>query len=247
VRASSDALKALLTAPDHPLEGEGLLTAADSFPEEGTAPDSLPTLADALHTAVERRPELRAALLAIEDAALREEVARDARASRLDLVGRVDLAGEDDAFEDAYGSLVDDDLLGWAVGLSWELPVDNRAAEAQARRARHEARAALIEHEEALQAVVLDVKTALRDVHASRELLAAARATRLAQTENLRTLELERERRSALTPEFLRLLFGAQDRLALAQLEEVGAQATHGRALAALRRAVGTGPVIGRR
>ena len=72
--------------------------------------------------------------------------------------------------------------------------------------------------------------------------MGATRDFRIAQSENLRALKLEEERRQSLTPEFLRLKFDRQDRLARAQLEELQAVANYNRARAALRRAVGGGP-----
>ncbi len=93
--------------------------------------------------------------------------------------------------------------------------------------------------------VVLEGKTVLRDLRTSWQLAAATRAVRLAATENLRALRLEQERRSSLTPEFLRLLFDLQERLAQAQLEELQSIANYNRARAAYARAVGTGRTVG--
>lgn len=237
LRSASDALKALLDDPRAPVESEVLLVASETFREEPLTLD----LRAAAALAVERRPELRAALLDIEDADVRLAVARDARSPRLDLVGRIEVLGEQEGASGAYTGLAQDDLVGSLLALRFELPVGNRSASAAERRARREARAALVRYEETLRNVLLDVKQAMRDVRTAWELLGASRAARLAASENLRTLEIERERRSSLTPEFLRLLLGAQERLAAAELEELAALANYNRALAAYNRALGTG------
>jgi outer membrane protein TolC len=95
--------------------------------------------------------------------------------------------------------------------------------------------------------VVLEIKQSLRNLHTSYELVSATRNTRLALTENLRTLLIEEERRSSLTPEFLRLKLDSQQRLAQAQLAEIEAIANTKRAWAAYRRAIGTGAPVAKR
>lgn len=98
----------------------------------------------------------------------------------------------------------------------------------------------MIALERAVRDVVLDVKTALREVQTSYELIEASRASRLAQTENLRTLLAREETLEALTPEFLALKFSRQDRLAAAQREESAAITEYNKALARYRQALGT-------
>ncbi|MFT7668091.1 MAG: outer membrane protein, partial [Planctomycetota bacterium] len=127
------------------------------------------------------------------------------------------------------------------VGLAFEVPSGNRAAEARLRQAQVASSAALIAYEDVVRQVVLEVKEALRNLRTDFELVSATRASRLAQTENLRALEAEREQRSRLSPEFLNLVFGRQEGLAAAQLGEVQALAEYNRSLAALQRALGTG------
>ena len=182
---------------------------------------------------------MRRALLAIDDAELRQHVAADAKRPRLDLVASLAYEGLDDSAAGSFASVAEDDQLTAQLGLSYEQPLGGRAGHALERQAGLRARQALARYEDALRNVVLEVKQALRDVQTSRELLEAAHATRLAETENLRTILLEETSRKELTPEFLAIKLGRQERLATAQLAEVGALASFHRALAAYRRAVG--------
>ena len=75
VRDASDALKRLINSPELPLAGEVLLVASDS-PNESPIEFSL---LDALTTALDQRPELEIARLAITDAGIRQKVADNAK------------------------------------------------------------------------------------------------------------------------------------------------------------------------
>ncbi len=235
---ANDALKAELDDPEHPVGQETL------FKPEATWNEAAPTidLAQQIEWALERRPELRAVLLAIEDSELREALGRDAARYRLDLRAGVTLAGLDDELSEAFSDTVEADFPSAFVGLSLELPLGNRVGKAQRERARLESRQAALEYQRIATAIVVEVKAALRDVASAHELIAAARATRLARTENLRALLAEEQKRSALSPEFLALKFQRQQSLALAQAQEVAALADYQRAKALLARAVAEAP-----
>tara|TARA_B100000900_G_C19988091_1_gene476621 strand:- start:99 stop:476 length:378 start_codon:yes stop_codon:yes gene_type:complete len=99
----------------------------------------------------------------------------------------------------------------------------------------------VIGYRQSVQDVVLEVRTAIRDIDAGYALVGQARNFRLAQAENLRALEALRETLAALTPEFLSLLFQRQERLGEAQLQEAGSLVAYNLAIAELQKAVGTG------
>jgi len=237
VRAASDRLKRLMNDPELPLGSEELLRPEASPRLEPLAFE----LREAVETALRERPELAAALLSVEDAGIGEEIARDRLRPQLDLLAEVAVAGLDDDEAGTWQSLAEDDHFSYLLGLSFELPQGNRAAKAEVRKEQMRARVALIRYEDAVLEVVREVKEALRDLATSYELIAAARTARVARTENLRALLVEEEQRGRLTPEFLSLEFQAQERLAVAQLEEAAAVADYQRALAAYRRVLGVG------
>jgi hydrophobic/amphiphilic exporter-1 (mainly G- bacteria), HAE1 family len=240
LRRASDDLKALLDREDLPPGSETLLLPLD-------APDIAPMRLDpraATAAAIANRPELRAALVDIEDAGLRERVAANLRRPGLDVSARLDLVGEDDRIGSATGAAFEDDHLGFLVGLHFELPVGNRAASAEERRAQIDARRSLLLYRQLARDILHEVRRAQRDLATSFELIGATRAYRIAQAENLRTLLVEEEKRSRLTPEFLTLKFNRQERLHGAQLEELQAIANYRRAEAAYRRAIGAGPLL---
>jgi outer membrane protein TolC len=198
-------------------------------------------LRQAVAAALSERPEIRAAVLAIEDADLRARVAANLEKPALDLRAGAFVAGLDDDVGSSYRSFAEDDYHELFVALSFELPVGNRAAEARSRQSLEQARAATLAYESAVQDVLLQVKEALRDVRTFFAMVGATRAFRLAQTENLRALLAEEEQRGRLTPEFLNLKFQRQERLAESQVREVAALADYNRAIAAFHHAIGSG------
>jgi len=237
VRLASDNLKALIRLPELSIESEVVLEPT----QEPVRTPFVFDLHDALTSAFERRPELRSVLLEIEDAELRERLAVDAQRPRLDLIASVALAGLGEGVSDSAESLLQDDEVTALIGLDFQQPVGRRAGLAEEREARIRLRQSLTRYEQMLQALVLEVKGALRDLQANEKLLRAARRTRLAETENLRTILVEEELRRVMTPEFLALKLSRQERLATAQLTEIEALANYNRALAAYRRAIGVG------
>ena len=135
----------------------------------------------------------------------------------------------------------DGDYIDYLVGLQFSQPIGNRAAESVLQQARLRRSSAVIGYRNAIQDVVLDVKNAVRDIAAGYALVAQARNFRLAQAENLRSLEALRETLAALTPEFLNLLFQRQERLGEAQFQELQAMAVYNLSIAELGRATGSG------
>jgi outer membrane protein TolC len=135
----------------------------------------------------------------------------------------------------------DSDFVDYLLGLVFEYPLGNRAAEAAFRQARLQRTSAVVGYQQAVQIVVLDVKRALRDVITFYELIMATRSFRVAQAENLRPLLVEEQTMAGLTPEFLNLKFQRQETLAQARQQEIGALANFDKSLAALYRAMGTG------
>jgi hydrophobic/amphiphilic exporter-1 (mainly G- bacteria), HAE1 family len=237
VALASDRLKAVVNDPEQPLASEGLLVPSDELLSDSQAI----SLHQAVGTALRERPEVLRAMLLIEDSDIRTQVARNLKDPQLDLRAGAAAAGLDDDPGSSYGSLMGDDYYRFYVGLTFETPVGNRAASARERQALISNRASILAFEETLRDVILEVREALRNLQTDYALVGAARAYRLAQTENLRALVAEQEQRSDLTPEFLNLMFQRQERLAEAQFGEVRALAGYNRAVAALHRAMGMG------
>ena len=237
VTAASDRLKALMNDPELSVDSELLLEPDSDLEVE---PERF-QLRQAVAAALENRPEVQRALLDIEDADLRQRVAANQRRAQLDLSAGAAVTGLDDQLGSSAGDLTDEDFNNLFLGLTFELPIGNRAAAAAERQARIQSRAAVLAYEQAVQDVIVQVKDALRAVQATYELIGAARSSRVAESENLRALLAEAETRSSFTPEFLNLEFQRQDRLAAAQIQEVQAITDYRRALALYLLALGRG------
>lgn len=238
VRLASDRLKQLINAPDLPVSEETLILPVDK-PTDASIRFSL---LDAVSTALRQRPELQVALLNIDDASIRQRVADNARLPILDLVASVGFNGlSTDGPGEAYDRLGDLDFIDYLLRAQFEAPIGNRAAEALYEQRQLERRQAATAYRQAAQAVVLEVKNAMRDVLTSYELIGATRAARRAAAENLRALEVQEEAGVALTPEFLLdLKLNAQQRLADAETQEVQALTQYMTAIARLYQAMGT-------
>ena len=235
VRIRNDDLKRLINDPSEPLASETLIIPAE-IPVDAPIEFSL---VDSLGEALAMRPEVRIAALSIRDADIREAAARNLRLPLVNLDAAVNLTGLDDDGFDAYGNALEDDFFDASIGLRVEQQLGNRGPEANLRSARLERLRSVVDYRDAVQVVVLDVKTALRNVATNYRLIEQSRVTRLAAAENLRALQAEEETIRSLTPEFLNLKLTRQEALAVAEFQEAQALAEYATSLADLDRAVG--------
>lgn len=235
LRAASDALKIRMNDPELPIGGEVLLVPVDDALD---APVSF-SLADVLITAIRSRPEMYQAILSIDNTSIRQQVADNARLPRLDLRLQTRIAGLQNDVGEAYEDLADRAFIDYLVGIQFEQPIGNRAAEANYRQRRLERMQATIAYRNTVQQIVLEVKRALRNVVTNYQLIEQTRVSRIAEAENLRSFEAESIVR-ARTPELLDLEFRRQEALAAAEQAEVGALIEYNAALAQLYAAMGT-------
>jgi outer membrane protein TolC len=237
VRAASDRLKELMNDRELTLASETVLYPANELSDQPISYN----LREALLTAVDNRPEIARAALAIEDAGIRIDVTDNNRLPILDLSAQMSFLGLDDTAGRSYDELSDADFIDYVMGLLFQYPLGNHSADAAYRRSRLERSAAIIAYQQQVQNVVLDVKAALRDVVTNYQLIGATRSFRIAQAENLRALLVEEETIASLTPEFLNLKFERQDGLASARRQEIDAVASFDKAVSSLYRAMGIG------
>jgi len=219
LRLASDRLKQLINDGRFPVSGEAVLVTSDLPTDQPIAFD----LVDSLNTALGSRPEIEITLNEIEDAAIREQFAQDAKLPQLDFTFQVGLNGLDDTAAEAFEEQGEADLVNYTMGLAFEQAIGNNEAEAIFRLRRLERLQSVIAHRTAVQQVIVEVKAALRNVETNYRLIEQTRASRLAASENLRTLEVEEETTRAMTPSFLDLKLTRQEALARAELEEAAA------------------------
>jgi outer membrane protein len=237
VRAASDRLKQLINDPEMSLAGETIHLPTNELLDQPITYN----LRESLLTAIDNRPEITRAGLFIADSDIRIALADNNRLPTLDLNAQAAFLGLDDSASGSYGEVGDLDFIDYVLGLAFQYPLGNRAADAGYRRTRLERSAAILNYQQAVQNVILDVKTALRNVISNYELIGATRSFRIAQAENLRALLVEEDTLASLTPEFLNLKFQRQEGLAIARRQEIEAIAAFDKAVSSLYRAMGIG------
>ncbi len=236
-RNASDRLKLTMNDPGVPVGGDTTLVPIDRMAE---VPIRY-SLRDAVVTAVEQSPVVATSVLEIDNASIMQVVADNGRMPQLDLNARVQMQGQDANFGDSMSQLGGGSFVSYLAGLAFSQPLGNRAGEAEYRKARLQRSGAVIAYEQSIESVVFSVKTALRTVVASHQLIEQTRASRLAAAESLRALQVLEQTLAALTPEFLQTKFVAQDRLAIAYVSEIDALVNYNVSIAELYNAMGTG------
>ncbi|HZW09642.1 MAG TPA: TolC family protein [Phycisphaerales bacterium] len=235
VRDTSDRLKVLMNDADFPVGSEALLAPLDVPVDEPLTYNLL----DALTTAVQHRPEVDQAILSIDNTSIRQTVAANQRLPQLDLQVQTRFQGLDEDTS-AYDEVFDGNFVDYLVGLVFEQPIGNRAAEAQYVRRRLEREQAIISYKNTVQQIVRDVKSSLRAVVQNYQIIIQTRQSRIAATESLRTLQIENEQIRERSSERLELEFNRQDALANAERAEMEAITNFNSSVAQLYAAMGT-------
>lgn len=236
LRSASDALKVLINDPRATIGSEVLLIPVDDGID---APVSF-SLVDVIETAVRARPEVQQSVLSIDNTSIRQQVADNARLPRLDLRLQARASGMSDDYSGAYNDVGGRDFIDYLVGIQFELPLGNEAAEAGFRQRRLERMQATIAYRNTVQQVVLEAKRALRAVATNFQLIEQTRVSRYAAAENLRSFEVEMQLTQGMTVVNLDLQFQRQEALAQAERDEIGALMDYQTSLAALYAAMGT-------
>ncbi|OOG27730.1 transporter [Thioalkalivibrio denitrificans] len=181
------------------------------------------------------RPELNEARIRARRGELEVIRTRQGLLPRLDLFITLGESGYASAFGRAWRDL-DGPGYDYRLGLRFEVPFGNRAAQAESRRARLTRQQSLEAVANLAQLTALDVQTAWLETERTREQISATRVTRELQEEVLRA---EQARFRVGTGTALALAQAQRDLLE-SQLEEVEAVIRHRQALADLYRQSGT-------
>lgn len=235
VKEASDQLKVLMNDSRFPLAGETVLAPIDEMVHTPILID----FRDSLLTAISMRPDVRNSVFEIDIARINELVADNARLPELDFQAQVSSTGMSDKFDQSMDRAYGGDFISYVLGLAFQYPLGNRAAEAGYRQARLERSASMVDYRRAIQSTILDVKTNTRKVMDNAELISATRTARLATAESLRALEVERDTLASLTPTFLNLLFSTQAQLATARTNEFQAIVNYNTSVAELYQSMG--------
>lgn len=140
--------------------------------------------------ALEKRPDLASLAHAVAADRARLLRAENDRLPRLDLIGSFSEQGLGNTHHFAHDELFDGDFYDFSIGFGFEYPLFNTAARAAAEQAELSVKQDRKRIESLEQAIVLDVRTAVRDVGAARERIRAAE-----KAAELATRQLDEERK----------------------------------------------------
>ncbi|MCW5753815.1 MAG: TolC family protein [Phycisphaeraceae bacterium] len=235
LRRSSDRLKVLINDPHLPVSGQVLLLPLNDAPD---AP-IVYSIADAIASAIEHRPEIDQAILSIDDATVRRLVADNRRLPQLDLRLQTRINALDRRLGGAYEESVDAQFIDFLAGLFFEQPIGNRSAEALFRQRSLEREQAVLSFKNTVQQVTLEVKNALDNAVTSYQLIEQRKIARLAAAETLRVLLTQKRTTGGFTIERLEVELNRQEGLANAERAEVQAMVDYNVSIAELHSAMG--------
>lgn len=236
VRVLSDRLKALANDPSIPVGSEIYLIPADRPVD---APIKF-SLLDSLRQAIQNRPEVQQSIIAIDDASIRQVVARNQRLPDLNMRLQTKFASLDDNLGQAIGSEFNGKFVDYLIGGSLEIPIGNRKAEAEYRRRRLERMQTVLAYKNSVQTAITETKSALDQTLDSYKRISQTADARLAASEVLRVLLLEKQFDQGISVERLDLELNRQESLANAEREEVQSYVEYNSNLADLFAAMGT-------
>jgi len=195
-----------------------------------------------MQIALQKRPEIIEQRLRIETADIIEGVAENQRLPRLDLVLQQEVTGSSDTASSAWSRQRQNDFTNSLLGMLFEVPLGNRAAEAVLNRARLQKQQENLRLLSVREQVLTDVNIAVNNLNYTfREIAERQKAVNADLDELLNYLALQESgRRDTMTPEFLYLKLNADERLANSQVAAVQTLIQYNLAIMQLYRSQGT-------
>lgn len=127
-----------------------------------------------IKAAFERRGDYQSLRSDLERQNVRLAVAKNVRWPSLDLVSTLELNDVDPSYQTAIGNM---DSPNWTVGLSFSVPLENRAARADARRTTAEKARALFALKDIENQIVNELSRLIEEVKARKEIVDTSRRT----------------------------------------------------------------------
>lgn len=194
----------------------------------------------AFQVALQSRPELISQELTIDTAGLAVGVAKNRLLPRLDLVARQELNAPGMELDSAWQSQTNYDTVNYLLGLSFEVPLGNRAARAELQKAKLQELQETLRLNDYKEQVILDVSISLQSLQSAYEETGARLTAAQAEACELIAYLTQEEASARIDIGFLDRKLFAQERLA--QFQSVLAQAIlkYNVAIADIHRAQGT-------
>lgn len=170
-------------------------TQPDTERQSGDDPVTLEEIKGALR----RRPEIQQAVKRIENAGISIKMTEHGLLPTLDLEGHFGVNGSGSDADASFQSYNDFENIEYGFGLSFSVPLQNRAARANRTRADIGRRNAILAARETETTIILEVVAAVRNIKSSRSAVAAAMDGQRLQEETYKAAQ-ERETAGVGTP-----------------------------------------------
>lgn len=171
----------------------------------------------ALARGLRLRPELRAQDLTIDNAAIGVGIAENQRLPRLDLIARQETTGAGVNPDTAWDTQREYDTINYVAALSFEIPLGNRAAEADLLKAKHQYRQEQLRLASFREQVLADVSISLQDLENLHQEITERRLAAEAEGNTLQAYLAQENTDAKITADFLNRKLDAEERLARAQ------------------------------
>ena len=207
---------------------------SDRLPEP--RPDDVPPLAEALRQAEAHRPEIEQAGLDLLNAQVAIQATRNALLPSLDVYASYSLSGLDGTMRPTFASVFNDNFPNLSYGVTLDLPIRNRAAQADAARALLEQGRFQAKMQDAKNQAVWDVSKAVSAVTQARDSLdASLKLVKLAH----QVVEMQ-QKKFTDTLATAEEVITEQQNLSIAEGHVIRARATYAKALIQYEEAAGT-------
>lgn len=127
--------------------------------------------------ALVKRPEFAQVRLALEQADVRQRVAKNQTLPQLDLFARYLALGVDNTPSDAWADTRSNDYGNWRVGLQFSYPLQNRTARYHLKEAENAVEQAKLLISKAQQDIIQDIRSSIRAVETNRQQIEVGMAT----------------------------------------------------------------------
>ncbi len=177
------------------------------------------TFDESIKIALANRPELFKQGLAIENARITVKQTRNELLPKLDADAGIRYSGLSDTFGNASDRIFSEDFQSQFFGFALEVPLGNRKARSNYSNAKLEARKKILERSKQEQDIVVEVRTAVREIKKNVESIKATKKARDLAQERLKAEEKKFKVGRSISLEVLR----AQDNLTIAEGKAVNA------------------------
>lgn len=232
IKDREDELKQVMNFDDSPLLSDTVIMPLDKATFELGTED----LDEAIRIALVNRPDFLEKKIEIENANIIVKQRRNDVLPRLDVYAGVRYSGLGSDFDDSNDGLFSTNFQGEFFGVNMEVPIGLRAAKSSYRASKLQARQAILNLEKKEQEVVVDVRKAVRQIRTNVERIKATKKAHELARKRLEAEEKKYEVGRSTNLEVLR----AQERLAIAESNEIKATVDYNISLKNLEAVKGT-------